>query len=179
MTERETAKRWSIGRFLVFTLIGLAVAILVSAIVVFSRYVETEDADATSAARAFETARAALVGQAPLVECSFLEPPVVRRVAPSPRAITRLHVLVYSESEGLLRRMDVPFGLIRLITLGGHRRVMDICGDGRHALTLNDIEDYGPGLIVDFAGDVVQFLAASDALFGTRTANARMLMWTE
>ena len=164
---------------------GIAVALLVAVIglgvALFSRYVQTEDADATSAAREFQVVRARLAGQVPLIEIRGAEPPLFQRDQVSGRPITALHALVYSPRDDSLRRFNIPVAALRVISVGGYIRLIDfgMPGDNRGRLTLKDLEEHGPGLIVDVYGGSVAPIAAGDALFGTSTSNAQVLMWTE
>ena len=148
----------------------------------FLRYVKTEDADAASAAREFQAIRTQLAGQVPLLELRGAEPPIFHRDRGSGRGIKALHALVYSPREESLRRFDVPLAALRVMSLGGYIRLLDfgLPGDARGRLTLADLEQHGPGLIVDASGGDIAPLAAGDALFGgAKASNAQLLMWTQ
>jgi len=169
---------------LILRLIAIAAIVLAAAAVafvgiMFSRYVETRDADLVSATREFEEIRSRFADDTSLIECRFLRAPSVRSNLSTVRPIKTLHVLAFSHSDESLRYAEIPIGFLRLVTFGGRRRLMDMCGDGRHPLTLDDLAAHGPGLVMDVTGSAVQFLAASDALFGTQAAHSRMLIWTE
>jgi hypothetical protein len=99
----------------------------------------------------------------------------------SARPITALHALVFSPQDDSLRRFDIPASALRVISVGGYIHLIDfgMPGDQRGRLTLADLEQHGPGLIVDVSGGAVAPLAAGDALFGTAASNSQVLMWTE
>jgi hypothetical protein len=181
MTDMPARKRWSIAWIVAGVAVGLLAVVVGVGVVLFSRFVQTEDADATSAAREFEVVRARLAGQVPLLELRGAEPPVFHRDQVSTRGITSLHALVYSPRDESLRRFNIPVAALRVISVGGSIRLIDfgMPGDERGRLTLKDLEEHGPGLIVDAYGGSVAPIAAGDALFGTSTSNAQVLMWTE
>ena len=167
---------WIIGG----VLIALVAAILGAALL-FSRYVRSEDANAESAAREFQTVRARLAGQPPLIELRGAQPPVFHRNETSPKPIVALRGLMYNPADESLQRFKIPIAAVRLLTLGGSVRLIDfgMWGDTRGRLTLDDLGQHGPGLIVDSNGVSVAPLATSDALFGTGAGGAQFLIWTE
>jgi hypothetical protein len=166
-------------------MVGAAVALIAVVIglglVLFSRYVQTEDADAASAAREFAAVRARLAGQIPLLELHGAQPPIFHRDQVSAGPITALHALVFSPQDNSLRRFNIPVGALRVISVGGYIRLIDfgMPGDQRGRLTLADLEQHGPGLVVDVSGRAVAPLVAGDALFRTTASNSLVLMWTE
>ena len=160
----------------------LAAAAIISAVVFFQRYVKTDYVASEAAAREFEAARARFVGQQPLIEYRGLETPVVRRHPSAPRReLVALHALAYRAPDGELRRVVVPATLLRLMSVGGRIRFMDLglFGDDRDRITLEDLERYGPGLILDTSGGSVGPLAISDAMLGTDARKSQLLIWTE
>src|SRR5262249_23295959 len=181
MTEHPLKKRWSVA-WKVAGIAGALLAVLIGlGVVLLSRYSQTETADAASAARAFQAVRAQCAGQVPLLELRGIEPPVFHRGGTSARPVTALHALVYDPRDQSLRRWTVPIAAIRVITLGGHVRLIDfgMPGDNRARLTLEDLEQRGPGLVVDASGEAVAPIAAGAALLGSSAASAQLLMWTE
>jgi hypothetical protein len=181
MTDLPARKRWSIGWIVAGIAIALLVAVIGLGVILFSQYVQTEDADAASAAREFQAVRGRLAGQIPLLEVRGAEPPVFHRDGVSALGITSLHALVYSRRDESLRRFNIPLAALRVISVGGYIRLIDfgMPGDQRGRLTLADLEQHGPGLIVDVSGSAVAPLAAGDALFGTTASHSQVLMWTE
>jgi hypothetical protein len=160
----------------------LAVGVTISAVVFFLRYVDTDYVAWETAAREFEAARARFVGQQPLIEFRGLQTPVVRRNPSAPRQnLLALHALAYSAGDGQLRRAVVPATVLRLLSVGGRIRFMDLgmFGDDRDRITLEDLERHGPGLILDTSGRSVGPLAISDSIFGTDSQKSQLLIWTE
>jgi hypothetical protein len=176
-----TRKRWSVAWISAGVVVALLAVVIGLGYALFSRYVQTEDADETTAAREFQAMRARLAGQVPLLELRGSEPPVFHRDRVSPAAITSLHALVYNPRDKELSRFNVPLAALRVISVGGYIRLIDFSlpGDPRGRLTLADLEQHGPGLIVDVSGGAVAPIAAGDALFGTTTGDSQVLMWTE
>jgi hypothetical protein len=180
MTERTRKKRWP-GAWKVAGITVALLAVLVGlGVVLVSRYSQTETTDAASAARAFQATRTRFAGQVPLLELRGIQPPVFHREGTSAR-VTALHALVYDPRDKSLRRWTVPIAAIRVITLGGYVRLIDfgMPGDNRARLTLEDLEQRGPGLVVDASGEAVAPIAAGAALVGSSAAGAQLLMWTE
>jgi hypothetical protein len=181
MTELPGRKRWSVAWIVAGVAVALLAVVIGLGVLLFSRYVETEDADAASAAREFQAVRARLAGQIPLLELHGAQPPIFHRDQVSARPITALHALVFSPEDDSLRRFNIPIGALRVISVGGYIRLIDfgMPGDQRGRLTLADLEQRGPGLVVDVSGGAVAPLAAGDALFRTRASHSQVLMWTE
>ena len=75
-----------------------------------------------------------------------------------------LHVLAYDVSASQLRHVDIPGGLLRLMTVGGRFRLMNLetFGDNRDRITLDDLRQHGPGLVLD-----------------EHVGLSQMLVWTE
>jgi hypothetical protein len=71
--------------------------------------------------------------------------------------------------------------VLRLVTAGGSVRLINLWtfGDERDRITLNDLECYGPGLIVDVRGNNVGLMVVGNAALGTQAQDSRLLMWTE
>lgn len=160
----------------------LAVGVTITVIVFFLRYVDTGYVAWETAAREFEAARARFVGQQSLIEFRGLQTPVVRRNPSAPRRnLLALHALTYSARDGQLRRVVVPAMVLRLVSVGGRIRLMDLgmFGDDRDRITLEDLERHGPGLILDTSGGSVGPLAISDAILGTETQKSQLLIWTQ
>ena len=181
MSEIPDRRRWSVARIVAGVAIATLAAVIGLGVVLFSRYVQTEASDTASAEREFQAVRARLVGQIPFVELRGAQPPVFHRDQVSARPITALHALVFSAQDDSLRRFNIPVAALRVISVGGYIRLIDfgMPGDNRGRLTLADLEQHGPGLIVDVSGGAVAPLAAGDALFGTTASNSHVLMWTE
>jgi hypothetical protein len=182
MAEQNRGKRWPIGWVVAAISVTAVVAAIGLAVMLFSRYVQDEDADAPAAARAFQRARAQFTGQAPLLELRGAQPPLFHRrpSAAAARPIVAVRGIIYDASDESLRRFAIPIGVVRLLTIGGRSQLMDFGTLGNEAgLTLADLERHGPGLVVDVGGASIVPLAVSDALMGTMTKDSQVLIWTE
>jgi hypothetical protein len=158
----------------------LVVCGVVAAFVILSRYVTTESADQTTAARAFADAREHLNGQTPLIE--YREVPVMHRNASSPRqTLATINVLAYDADEEELKRVEIPAHLLELLTLGGRVRLanLGVFGDGRDRVTLEDLERHGPGLVLDVNGSSVLQVAVADLVLGRKARGSRVMIWTD
>jgi len=178
----DERKRPSLVVITGIVVLGLVVVAVGTSAALFFRYVKTDPTDSSAATRAFEVARARFKGQLPLIEYRGLQTPVVNRTSSAPRhQLGTLHALIYSSSEGYIRRADVPFAIVRVTTAGGRLSLMDLgmFGDGRDRITLEDLERHGPGLVLDTRGSAVGSLAVADTLLGTRSTDSQMLIWTE
>jgi hypothetical protein len=80
---------------------------------------------------------------------------------PDGRAITAIHVLTWTQEDGQVFRTEVPIWLMRFssINILSHLGI----APERFSLTVQDLERYGPGIIVDFRHPGVN----------------RVLIWTE
>ena len=182
MTERPGHKRRRTAWIVAAGALAVVVAITAVGALFFMRYVKTEHANAAAAAGEFKAVRTQLAGQVPLLELRGAEAPVFHRDRRSDRGIKALHALVYDPSEKSLRHFDVPVAALRVMSLGGYVRLLDfgLPGDARGRLTLADLEQHGPGLIVDAFGSEIAPLALGDAIVGgAKVSNAQLLMWTE
>lgn len=115
----------------------------------------------------FETTRKTFEGQRPLIELDdrghFLRANTDRpegKIRPQ-----SLNVMAFDPHDGKVFRMDLPFWLLRLKSMG--RNSVFVNGgsvDLRELhLTVEDLERYGPSLIVDHTG----------------TDGARVLVWSQ
>ncbi len=167
MTATSSRKTWiSVVVAAAIVLVVLLVVIIGSATVFFSRHVKTEHMASDAAAIQFETARAHLAGQSALIEYEgFYKTPIVRRNASAPRHQLRaLHVLAYDVGANQLRHVDIPGGVLQVMTVGGRLRLWDLdaLGDNRDRITLDDLQQHGPGLVLD-----------------EHVGPSRLLVWTE
>jgi hypothetical protein len=115
-------------------------------------HINVQTATAAVVAPEFDSVRAKFSGQRPLIELDehgdFLRANT-DRAAGSVRPHT-LHVMVFDNDDDKVIRMELPFWLLRLKS-GGTRFSL---GDGdvdlaRLRLTVEDLERYGPTLILD------------------------------
>src|SRR5436190_13326870 len=116
IAEQNRGKRWPIGWVVAAIGVTAVVAATALAVILFSRYVQDEDADAPTAARVFQSARAQFAGQAPLLESRGALPPIFHRrsSADAPRPIVALRGMIYDASDESLRRFGIPIGVVRL-----------------------------------------------------------------
>ena len=119
-----------------------------------SRHIETSEATPSDAAREFEAVKAGFAGQKPLIELDshgrFLKAHTNRPSAPDARPPEQLHLIAFDPPKGRIVRFSLPFWILRMkasgatIDLNGNRMNLE---DLR--LTVEDLERYGPTLIVD------------------------------
>ena len=164
--------------------IGVVAIIVIAAgatvVIVFSQYVTTESADATTAAKAFAAARGQITAPTALIE--YGDMPVVHRDETSPRrALQTINVLVYDADEGQLKHLVIPAQVVQRATLGGRIRVMNLgaFGDSRDRVTLEDLERHGPGLVLDTSIAAVPTVAVANLVLGRKTSGSRIMIWTK
>jgi len=168
MTTTTTSRKTWISVVIAAAIVVCVLAVIVigSAVVFFSRHVKTEYVASDAAASQFDTTRAHFAGQPALIEYDgFYKTPIVRRNASAARHELRaLHVIAYDVSANRLRHVDIPGGLLRIMTVGGRLRLinLDTFGDNRDRITLDDLQQHGPGLVFD-----------------EHVGLSRLLVWTE
>lgn len=121
----------------------------------FREHVDIAGASRTDANAAFDEVTARFQGRPPLIELRGLEPKVnkvSRDAARSAGALSTLHVVAFDPDDQQLARVDVPFWLVRLksgpIRFSSYAAGLD---NVAVSLTADDIERYGPGIIIDAA----------------------------
>jgi hypothetical protein len=146
-------KRWLPILIALFAIAGLtAIGVVAGSAYWISRHVTTETASADTAETEFRQERLRFAGQQPLVEIGGdKENPTFHKVAsasgPEHPQLQTLHARVFTPDSGKIVRVDIPFWLLRF---GNGLRFLDDAG----AITLEDLEHHGPGLIVNGqAGD--------------------------
>jgi len=122
-----------------------------------SKYIETTEASPASAAEQFEAVKAGFAGQKPLVELDsrgeFVRANTARPVPPNASSPELLYLLAFDPDEGRVVRFKLPFWVLKMkrgdttIDLNGNRLDLE---DLR--LTVEDLERFGPTLIVDHQG---------------------------
>ena len=120
----------------------------------FSRHIDTREVTPASAAAEFDKIKAEFAGQKPLIELDRrgnVRKAHTDRPAPAnAQPPDYLHVLAFDPSDGRMVRFNLPFWLLRMkagnatIDLNGNRMDLE---DLR--LTVEDLERFGPTLIVD------------------------------
>jgi hypothetical protein len=161
------ARRWAP---IVFGVTVFVVFVGISAIVVsvawFRDHLSIEAVSAASADSAFDDVRHRFGEKAPLLEMRGSS--VASRNPPPAGAgrtsLSTLHVLAWDAREERLARFDIPFWFLRLkegpIRFGTYASGLD---DLKISLTADEIERYGPGIIVDIS----------------REGRDRALLWVE
>ena len=108
-----------------------------------------------AAARAFDDVRQRFGGAGPIVEIRDDQPVFTRRPStggPRPRLRT-LHALAWDPDAEVLTRMEMPFWLIRLKE-GPFEVDLDTTAEGgRFEVTVDEVERYGPALLLDHEGN--------------------------
>jgi hypothetical protein len=144
----------------VWVIVGIAVVCVLGVVAMFaiglyffSQNVESRTTSPAAATREFEAIKAGFPGQAPLIELDRNGD--VRRThtdrAPSASTTSpkHLNVLAFDRSQGRIVQFRLPFWMLRMkadttIDLNGNRMNLE---DLR--LTVEDLERYGPSVIVD------------------------------
>jgi hypothetical protein len=118
-----------------------------------SSSVKSSTATPDRAAEALDAVRARFAGQDPLITIDDDEHArVVRRKRASGAALTSLHVLAFDPREHQLKRITLPFWVLRLSPGNGELKIGDDTLRLRgERVTIRDVEDAGPGLLVDHA----------------------------
>jgi hypothetical protein len=154
MANRKT---WLAILIALFVIAGLAaIGVVAGSAYWISRHVTTEAASADAAEAEFRRERLRFAGQQPLVEIrGDRENPTVHKIAdatgPEHPELQTLHAHVFTPESGKITRVDIPFWLLRF---GNGLRFMDDMG----AVTLEDLERHGPGLIVNGTGEDGQLI---------------------
>jgi hypothetical protein len=112
--------------------------------------------EATTLERAgdeLQTIRDRFAGQSPLIVIDdHQRASVVRKTRRSDTSPTSLHLVAFDPADNRLKRLTLPFWLLRLSGSGQIRIGDDVLEQVRGApLTVKDVEDAGPGLLLDHA----------------------------
>lgn len=148
----------------IWVVLGLILAVVVCIVAVagagfyfFSHHVQTHEASPATAGKDFEEVRKRFAGQKPLVELdshgNFVKSNPDRPSSMKGRVPEQLNVLAYDADEGgagRVVRITIPFWLLRLKTKGGNINFNGNRMDLEDLkLSVEDLERYGPTLIVD------------------------------
>jgi hypothetical protein len=144
------------------------VAMAVAGFYFFSQNINTSEMSPAAASRQFEEVKAKFADQKALIELDhrgrLLRTNPDRPVPANPQPPHTLHVLAYEPEDGRIVRVTVPFWLLRFKTGGG---TIDFNGGKMDLedlkLTVEDLERFGPTLIVDH----------------TMTSGERVLVWSQ
>jgi len=144
---------WVVVAVVVIGILGL-VAVAGIGFYFVSKHIETREVTPVDAKQEFDAVKAAFEGQQPLIELDsngeFLRAHTDRPVPAQAATPEQLHLLAFDPSDGRIVRFSLPFWLLRMkagdttIDLNGNRMDLE---DLR--LTVEDLERFGPSLIVD------------------------------
>lgn len=159
--KKETARALMI---VVGLLVLLAVLGLGSALWLFTQSFEAGKADEQTAQAEFTRIRQQFADVEPILGMRDGEPVLVRRPnrAAARVGLSVLHMIHWDPDDESFTRLDLPFWLLRLksgpIEIGS-----DVGYQGELDLTVEDLERFGPTVVLDHTG----------------TGGDRVLIWTE
>ena len=156
MAEQSKSKNtWLTILIAAIVIAGIFVVAVIGGTAYFvASHVHTEPLSAQNAGARFLSERQRFAGQMPLIELPQIgEAPVIHRPPTDqhPASIVAVRALVYSQNEGKLVDVSLPFWILRL-SPGNQLAFLDQrahFGQERVRLTLQDLERHGPGLILD------------------------------
>ena len=131
--------------------------VAIAGFVIYQQFAfQTTTTSASSAEDEFAQVAAQFAGQKPLLEIRDGEPVLNKlRVRSDGKAqpIEALHIIVWQPDERKLVKLNIPFWLLRM-TKGRPIRLSGQQGDSeddpvRLNITAEDLERYGPGLVMD------------------------------
>jgi len=129
---------------------------------------EIRDSSAASVAAEFETARRPFAGQQPLVtldDIHSVRPRLTKR--PLRQAATRkpetIHIMAFDADDAKVMRLKLPFWILRLGTTTNVQLGDEQIEVSKLGVTVSDLEQHGPGLVLDYSGK----------------DGHRLLLWTE
>ena len=144
---------WVVAGIVVVGILGL-VALAGVGIYFFSQHIQTQSASPALAARDFNQVKSQFAGQKPLIELDshgrYVRSNTDIKAKPDAPTPDSIHVIAFDPDDGRIVKVTIPFWLLRLkmrgATIDLNGRAMDL-EDLR--LTVEDLEHYGPILIVD------------------------------
>ncbi len=133
------------------------IALAGAGIYFFSQHIDTRTESPAGAAREFAQISGRFTGQKPLIELDehgrYLRSHTDRQAAPGAKTPEALHVMAFDPDETRIVRVEIPFWLLRLKLRGSG---IDFNGNQMELedlkLTVEDLERYGPALVVDHQG---------------------------
>lgn len=145
---------WVVAAIFVIGILGV-VAMAGIGIYFFTQHIETRTASPALAEREFDQVRTPFQGQKPLIELDsrgrYLRSNTEIKAKPDAKIPESVHVIAFDPDDGRIVKVTIPFWLLRLkmrgATIDLNGRSMDL-EDLR--LTVEDLERFGPILIVDF-----------------------------
>jgi hypothetical protein len=144
---------WVVLAIVVIGVLGV-VAMAGVGLYFFSQHIDTKAASPANAAHDFDQVKARFVGQKPLIELDqhgrYLRSHTDRMPPANAAPPESINVLAFDPDDGRIVRVSVPFWLVRMKMRGA---TIDL--NGKHMdledlkLTVEDLERFGPTLIVD------------------------------
>src|SRR5262249_52369336 len=167
MAGRVKAWVWVIVAIVVIGVLGV-VAMAGIGLYFFSQHVETRTTTVSNAAHDFDQVRSRFDGQKPLIELDqhgrYLRSNVDRKPPANPRPPESINVMAFDPDEGKIVRISIPFWIVRMKMRG---TTIDLNGNHMNLedlrLTAEDLERFGPTLIVDHEA----------------TSGERVLVWSQ
>jgi hypothetical protein len=154
MTGPAKKRTWISILIAAIIIVGVMVIALVGTSAYFiSRHIHAQITSTADADAQFDGARRRFAGQTPLIEMGTGDDPIVHRRPEGAHGapIDVVRAMVYSPDSRKLVNVSVPLWVLRMMP--GHRFSFidsNIDFDSRRTkLTLDDIEQHGPGLILD------------------------------
>ena len=156
----------ALGVVVLLLIVGVALVGGTAWLVYQSSSMRSEQTTPERASDELQLVRDRFAGQTPLIVIDERErASIVRRTRRSDASPTSLHMVAYDPGDNHLKRLTLPFWLLRLSGSGGEIKIGDDVLErarGPH-LSVKDVEDAGPGLLIDH----------------TDRHGRRVLVWTE
>jgi hypothetical protein len=167
MAGRVKTWVWVVAAVVIVGILGI-IAMAGVGFYFFSQHVRTQAASPSSAAREFAAVSGRFSGQRPLIELDthgrLLRSNTDRMAPEKAEPLEELRVLAFDPDDSRIVRISIPFWLLRLkmrgttINFNGNRMDLEDL-----KLTVEDLERYGPTLIVDH----------------TASSGERVLVWSQ
>ena len=141
---------------ILMVVLGVVICVVVvgvgSAAWLYLSAVESIDADEESALRSFAAVRTRFNGSPPIVEVRDHQPVLLRSAPVGPaRQLQNAQILSWDAEEESLTKITLPFWLLRLT-----QSPIDLThgeGDSPITLSVEDVERFGPALLVDYTDE--------------------------
>jgi hypothetical protein len=143
----------AVGAGVLVLIVGAALFGGVAWLVYQSSSIKSDAVTPAHAAEEIAAVRARFSGQTPLIAIDDNQhATLVPRTRTSGAALTAVHVLVFDPRDDRLKRLTLPFWILRFSPGNGQIQIGD---DSlrleKLRITVKDVEDAGPGLLVDHA----------------------------
>jgi hypothetical protein len=155
----------ALGGSVLIVMVGAAVVGGTAWLVYQSSSIKSSPSTPERAAEELETVRSRFAGQAPLIAIDdHGQATIVPRTRAGDTALAALHVLAFDPDERRLKRVTLPFWVLRMSPGSAELKIGDdtLRLHGQR-VTIADVEKAGPGLLVDHVDGEGQ----------------RVLVWTE